>query len=61
MSRNLYEITFKVGRKTFRWCRFSASAETVVAEIVPAFELEYNGKAKIIGIVQTSIEAEERR
>lgn len=61
MSRNLYEVTFRVGRKTFRWCRFSTPAEMVVAEIIPAFELEYNGKAKIIGITQTSIEAEECR
>lgn len=61
MNRNLYEINFKVGRRSMRWTRFAVTAELAQSEVLPVLADEYDGKAKIVGIALTSVQAEDAR
>lgn len=61
MERNLYEIIFTVGLRQLRWTRFAPSVDLARSEALPALAVEHDGKAKIVSVTLTSIQAEEAR
>ena len=44
-----------------RWTRFAVTAELAQSEVLPVLADEYDGKAKIVGIALTSVQAEDAR